>query len=403
MKLKLFNFVLMLSFLSPALAADTLKRSFAWPLEVKQLDPHQNSSDTLYSLIGHYLAPLVEVNEANEIVPALAESWQISQDGQTIDLLLRKDAKWSDGVAITAETVRQSLIRALSFKDHSDAQVLLLPIKGASDWVNGQQDTELGIELVGPQQIRFHLERNNPDFLRALAFPIASPVPIHLLEKLGHYPSPEQMVSSGPYRLAATGKHFARFERNEQYFGPHPAYDSVEFTFDNYKNLIDNYLSQNLDTLEYTPSDQMPWLSKHMKQDIRIASNNGAFYLVAKHPDIGGLDDELRQSLLASLDPERINQLMTLGYFPTMSNLIPWQNNHPVKPTNHDPAEQLQQTRQLLEKRGYSEQNPLKICIFMSDTPAYNSLFTLFSSSWRFAHIELEQKAINNLSGVFPN
>ncbi len=39
----------------------------------------------------------------NKIVPALAKGWEVSEDGKTITIFLRKGAKWSDGESLTAD------------------------------------------------------------------------------------------------------------------------------------------------------------------------------------------------------------------------------------------------------------------------------------------------------------
>ncbi len=41
----------------------------------------------------------------SEIIPALAESWEISEDGQTITYTLKEDLKWSDGEPLTVDDV----------------------------------------------------------------------------------------------------------------------------------------------------------------------------------------------------------------------------------------------------------------------------------------------------------
>jgi peptide/nickel transport system substrate-binding protein len=46
---------------------------------------------------------LINVDPAFNVVPWLARSWDVSKDGLTYTFHLRKDAKWSDGVPLTAD------------------------------------------------------------------------------------------------------------------------------------------------------------------------------------------------------------------------------------------------------------------------------------------------------------
>lgn len=49
---------------------------------------------------------LISVDQTtSEIIPALAESWEISEDGQTITYTLKEDLKWSDGEPLTVDDV----------------------------------------------------------------------------------------------------------------------------------------------------------------------------------------------------------------------------------------------------------------------------------------------------------
>lgn len=47
----------------------------------------------------------IRYGENGEIEPALAESWEISEDGTTYTFHLRKDAKFSDGTEFNADNV----------------------------------------------------------------------------------------------------------------------------------------------------------------------------------------------------------------------------------------------------------------------------------------------------------
>ena len=66
-------------------------------------DPVKSGPDfRLYEMIYD---PLVRYGENGEIKPALAESWDISEDGTTYTFHLRKDVKFSDGTVFNADNV----------------------------------------------------------------------------------------------------------------------------------------------------------------------------------------------------------------------------------------------------------------------------------------------------------
>ncbi|MFP3415877.1 ABC transporter substrate-binding protein, partial [Bacillus sp. SIMBA_074] len=69
------------------------------------MDP-QNATDTISSLINYQvLDTLVAFNEKMEIVPRLAESWTVSDDGKTWTFKLRQGVTFHDGTPFNADAV----------------------------------------------------------------------------------------------------------------------------------------------------------------------------------------------------------------------------------------------------------------------------------------------------------
>ena len=394
--LRILSCLLLIILLKPVYADqnDTLNRGFAWPIVVNNLDPHNTSSDTLYSLIAHHLEPLVAIGPDNKVIPALAESWQISADGRVIRLTLRKDAKWSDGTPITAQQVKQSITRALSKGMTSDARPLLLPIKGAAErLLNNEYNVPLGVVIHNTHQLSFHLTRSNPEFLRVLAFPITSPIPTHLISDNNQYPPIGRLSSSGAYQIVSTEKYTAYFQKNPTYHGKPAHYKGVSFKFGSYESLIRGFLMQSLDTLEYIPTEQIPWLEKDLKQNIEIIGSTGAFYLVMKSEMLNGIKPQIRRLMIDALDIQRLNQLMTHGYFPTIHGLIPWEESiAPTKKESTNNDKKAHEIRLNMEALGYNAQKPMEICIYLRPSTASDSLFNFLKSHWLAIHIKLTRK-----------
>ncbi len=79
----------------------------------RTLDPHKSSllvEDTVLRYVG---ASLVAKDPlTNEMIPYLAESWTVSEDGLTYEFKLRKDVKFHDGTPFTAHEYAWTLNRA---------------------------------------------------------------------------------------------------------------------------------------------------------------------------------------------------------------------------------------------------------------------------------------------------
>jgi ABC-type dipeptide transport system, periplasmic component len=69
---------------------------------------------------------LTRLNEGGEVVPDLAESWSISDNGITFTFKLRQDARWEDGVPVTVNDVifTLGLIKAPDFPGRRDISEL---------------------------------------------------------------------------------------------------------------------------------------------------------------------------------------------------------------------------------------------------------------------------------------
>lgn len=75
--------------------------------------------------------PLVKYGEGGEIEPALAESWEISEDGKSYTFHLRKDAKFSDGTEFNADNV---IFNASRWEDKQTFSAKLLDVKKIDDY-----------------------------------------------------------------------------------------------------------------------------------------------------------------------------------------------------------------------------------------------------------------------------
>lgn len=73
------------------------------------LDPLKINDTTTMSILSNVYEPLVRMDANDEIVPALATDWEISDDGKEYTFNLRTDATFHDGTPITAEDVKYTM------------------------------------------------------------------------------------------------------------------------------------------------------------------------------------------------------------------------------------------------------------------------------------------------------
>jgi peptide/nickel transport system substrate-binding protein len=154
----------------------------------------------------------------DQLMPALAESWKISNGGKTYTFKLRQGVKFSNGDPLTAEDVKFSLDR---FGDPKINQILSVVAVGYDK-----------ATVVDDSTVRVDLKEPVAAFLYNISIFPAFIVPKKLVEEQGEkfWKNP---VGTGPYRL----KSFSRgssiaFERNPNYWEEGKPYlDEVRFNF----------------------------------------------------------------------------------------------------------------------------------------------------------------------------
>ena len=90
-----------------------------------------SSCDEDFRLLEMVYEPLVKYGSGGEIEPALAKSWEISEDGKEYTFHLREDAKYSDGTDFNADSV---LFNYSRWTEQQVFSATLLDVKKIDDY-----------------------------------------------------------------------------------------------------------------------------------------------------------------------------------------------------------------------------------------------------------------------------
>ena len=119
--------------------------------EVQSLDPQIATDGTSFEVIADYTDGLMQMDADGAAVPALAETYDISEDGKTYTFHLR-DAKWSNGDAVTAADFVFGWQRAVDPANASEYSYMLSDIGqvvNAAEIIAGEKPvTDLGVTAV---------------------------------------------------------------------------------------------------------------------------------------------------------------------------------------------------------------------------------------------------------------
>jgi oligopeptide transport system substrate-binding protein len=137
------------------------------------LDPALVGDTTSAFVVRQIFSGLVRLDNELAVQPDLAERWEVSDDGLVYTFALRRDARFSDGTALTANNVQYSLERAADpqLGQFLPARTYLTDIVGVREKLDGQADTISGIEVLDEYTLRITIDGPKRYFLAKLAHP----------------------------------------------------------------------------------------------------------------------------------------------------------------------------------------------------------------------------------------
>lgn len=193
---------------------------------VESLDPQQATDGTSFEVIANFTDGLMQMDADGQAVNALAESYELSDDGLTYTFHIRKDANWSNGEPVTAADFVFAWQRAVDPAVASEYSYMLSDIgqiKNAEEIIAGTKDkSELGVTAVDDKTLKVELNVPVSYFLSLMYFPTYYPVNQKFFESCGDTfaTSPQTVLSNGAFILdsyepAATAFHFVK---NENYY-----------------------------------------------------------------------------------------------------------------------------------------------------------------------------------------
>ena len=154
--------------------------------------------------------PLLRYDQQGNLIPWLAESFDMSADGKLWTFNLRKDAKWTNGDAFTSDDVKFSLERYIS----PDAK---------NAWSPAQRQTVEHIELPDKNTVKVYAKGVDvfyPDALTGLYIHSKS-----YFEKVGADTFANNPMGTGPLKLTKlTPGSTAELEANNDYWGTKPVW-----------------------------------------------------------------------------------------------------------------------------------------------------------------------------------
>jgi peptide/nickel transport system substrate-binding protein len=160
----------------------------------------------------------VPQNSLESIVPDLALSWSLSEDGKDLTFKLRQGVKWHDGTPFTAKDVK------CTWELISGAATEKLRVNPRKSWYRNLDS----VTVDGDDDVTFHLKRPQTSFIALLASGWSPVYPCHVAPRdMRAHP-----IGTGPFKFVEfKPNESVKVVRNPDYWKPgRPHLDAIEYT-----------------------------------------------------------------------------------------------------------------------------------------------------------------------------
>jgi len=292
------------------------------------LDPQKAATFNETPLLYDLFEGLVGLDAEGRPVPGAAESWTISPDGLVYRFALRRGARWSNGDVVKASDFVASLRRLFTPATGATETGPLLVIKNAAAVQQGtaKPDT-LGVEAVDASTLEITLERPAPTFLRRLTLPVALPVNVASIKKLGaDFGTTGKIVSNGAYRLAAIDKKDgyilvknARFHDAKAI----PIGSVVYKPFESAADCVDAFRAKAVLSCPDVPTDHLPALREEFGAALHFAPYPGTYYYALNTTKKPFDNIVVRRALAMAIEREALARTVWSGGMMPTDTLVP--------------------------------------------------------------------------------
>lgn len=156
------------------------------------------------------------------LINGAAQSCSVSDDGLQYHITIRPDARWSNGLSVTAYDFEYAFQRLVDPATNSSQSSLAFDIVNAEEIRSGKRTdvSSLGVHARNDHVLQIQLHQPVPHFLQILSSPNFSPVPRDVICRYGNdWTRPGTIISNGPFVLKARqAGEYLLVQKNHFYF-----------------------------------------------------------------------------------------------------------------------------------------------------------------------------------------
>ena len=361
--------------------------------EPETLDPHKSTGVSESVIQLDLFEGLVTPSPTAEVMPGVAESWEVSDDGLTYTFHLRGDAKWSDGTAVTAEDFAFSWRRLVDPATASDYAYFLWPVKNAEAITKGNAPVDqLGVAAPDARTFVVTLENPTPYFVGSLMHTSTWPVPSAVVDTHGDsWTRPGNIVTNGPFTLAEwVPQSHLKAVRNANFHAADEVALDVVFYYptESLDAELRRYRAGELDVTYDVPSQQIPWIEENLADQFHNTPYLGTYFYafnITAEPFADNL--ALRKALSLAIDRDILTRQITQGgEIPAYGWVPPGMDGYDqqeVEWADWTQEQRTEEAKRLFTEAGYGPGQPLDVEILYNTSENHKKVAIAVAAMWK--------------------
>ncbi|MCW6679873.1 peptide ABC transporter substrate-binding protein [Aerococcaceae bacterium NML130460] len=357
-------------------------------------DPGKATDNNSGALVRNVFEGLLRADKEGKLSPAVAESWEVSEDGKVYTFKLRPEAKWSNGDPVKASDFEFAWKRVLNPDTAAEYATQLYLIEGAEAYNTGEGKVEdVGVKALDDATLEVTLKAPTAYFLELTSFYTFYPVHQATVEANEDWANDagDNYVTNGPFSLAAWN-HDVDYQlvKSEHYWDA----DNVQLNEVNVQMVESeataNAQFQNGD-LDYIGSPyQTPSLDaidtyKEQGQ-LNIEPLAGVYWYKVNTTDEVMSNVNLRKALALAMDRQGLVENITKGgQIPALGIVPPTMDGFKedrgyFKDGDFEGAKEY--LAKALEELGLKEANELTLKLSINTSEAHSAIAQYFQEGW---------------------
>lgn len=305
------------------------------------INPVLANDDASHALCALIFTGLVKLDQKGEPVPDLAESWTISPDGKTYTFVLRTNARWQDGVPVTADDA------VYTYKIMQDPQY---------SGPFGAAWRDVSVEKVDDRTIKLTLQKG--PYAPFLEYTAVGLLPAHLLSSVGARDLPTsrfnvQPVGTGPFRIKEVQADLITVEAAPTYYGPKPYLSRILFRiYPNYKTILSALEHNEVEGVPMVDPPDAPRVAAEQDVALYDAPQESLTILFFNNASPILSDRTVRQAIAYAINRQKLIAVARAGHGrPADGPVLPgsWAYTDDMPHYEYDPAK----ARSLLDQAGW--------------------------------------------------